>query len=213
MDLSSLRCVAASPPAAEDRLAAARAGSLQALGQLFEGFRRYLLLVANQALAADLQAKAGPSDLVQETFLQAQKNLAGFAGHTERDFLAWLHGILMNNVAALNRHYHGTRKRQVCREVPLPAKDATIDWSWPLPARAESPSWQASAKEEAESVQRALQHLPEQYLQVILMRNRDGCSFAAIGERMNRSENAARMLWVRAFKQLVQEMKGGHGEP
>jgi hypothetical protein len=59
---------------------AARAGSAEALGRLLEGCRAYLLLAANRQLDADLQAKGGPSDLVQETFLEAQKDFPPFQG-------------------------------------------------------------------------------------------------------------------------------------
>src|SRR5262249_25191343 len=52
------------------RLNAARAGSAQALGEALEACRGYLLQIARQELDADLQAKGGASDLVQETFLK-----------------------------------------------------------------------------------------------------------------------------------------------
>jgi RNA polymerase sigma-70 factor (ECF subfamily) len=48
----------------------ARKGSREALGRLLETCRPYLLLVANNELDRDLQAKAGASDLVQETFIE-----------------------------------------------------------------------------------------------------------------------------------------------
>jgi RNA polymerase sigma-70 factor (ECF subfamily) len=197
----------------EEKIAAARAGSATALGQLFETFRRYLLLVANRALDADLQAKVGASDLVQETFLQAQKAFGGFAGRTERDLVAWLHGILVNNIADLTRHYRHTAKRQVSLEVPLNAEDSSGNGPLGLAAPAESPSWQALTREENERLQEALQRLPEHYLRVIQLRNRDGQSFAAIGVQMNRTADAARMLWLRALKQLEQELEGGHDHP
>jgi RNA polymerase sigma-70 factor (ECF subfamily) len=197
----------------EEKIAAARAGSAKALGQLFETFRRYLLLVANRALDADLQAKVGASDLVQETFLQAQKAFGGFAGRTERDLVAWLHGILVNNIADLTRHYRHTAKRQVSLEVPLNLDDPSGDRAKGLAAQTESPSWQALSREEDERLQEALRRLPAHYLQVIQLRNRDGQSFAAIGAKMNRTADAARMLWLRALKQLQQELEGHHGQP
>jgi WD40 repeat protein len=61
-------------------LPAARAGSSEALGQALEICRGYLLRVANQGLNADLRAKGGASDLVQETFLEAQRDFGCFQG-------------------------------------------------------------------------------------------------------------------------------------
>src|SRR5262245_20956863 len=81
------------------RVQDAREGSSEALGQLLEGCRQYLLLVANQQLDPGLRDKLGPSDLVQETFLDAQQDFRHFHGHTEPELLAWLRRILLNNLA------------------------------------------------------------------------------------------------------------------
>src|SRR5262249_7550847 len=64
-------------------LAAARQGSVEALGQLLEVCRPYLLKVANDHLTADLRAKLGASDVVQEAFLEAQRDFGQFSGLTE----------------------------------------------------------------------------------------------------------------------------------
>ena len=69
---------------AVQRLAAARAGSREALGQILQACRGYLLLLAERELAPDLRAKGGASDLVQETFLEAQKDFAHFQVQVER---------------------------------------------------------------------------------------------------------------------------------
>src|SRR5262245_26207367 len=63
-------------------LPAARAGSSEALGQVLEACRGYLLLIAGQELEPALRAKGGASDLVQQTFLEAQRDFAGFHGTT-----------------------------------------------------------------------------------------------------------------------------------
>ena len=91
----------------------AAAGSPEALGSLLEMCRPYLLGVGNQQLEMDLQAKAGASDLVQETFLEAQRDFRGFHGGNEAELLAWLRQILLNNFANLRRHYRDTDKRDL----------------------------------------------------------------------------------------------------
>src|SRR5262249_46357722 len=94
-------------------LAAARAGSRADLGQALELGRKYLLLVAERELDADVQAKGGASDLVQETFLEAQRDFAQFRGTTEAELLAWLRQMLLHNIANFTRRYRGTGKRAV----------------------------------------------------------------------------------------------------
>ena len=53
-------------------------------------FRHYLLRIAEQELDPDLRAKGGASDLVQLTFLEAQRDFARFHGDTAAELRAWL---------------------------------------------------------------------------------------------------------------------------
>ena len=108
-------------------LAAARAGSHEALGQVLEACRGYLLLLARRELAPDLQAKGGASDLVQETFLEAQRDFASFRGDTEAELAGWLRQILLNNLATYSRHFRETAKRRLACEISLEAIAANSD--------------------------------------------------------------------------------------
>src|SRR5438094_9736562 len=80
-------------------LPAARAGSMEALGQALEEFRHYLLRIAEQELDPDLRAKGGASDLVQLTFLEAQRDFARFHGDTAAELRAWLRRLLVDTLA------------------------------------------------------------------------------------------------------------------
>jgi len=187
----------------EQLLQAARAGSTEALGRVFEGCRHYLLLVANEGLESDLHAKAGASDLVQDTFLEAQQAFIRFQGTSERDLLAWLRQILLHNLANFRRRYRQTEQRQAVREVSLDAADRLRGL---LQADASSPSSQAIRHEQAEALRQAIERLPEPYREVILLRHREQGSFEEIGRRLGRSPDAARMLWWRAFERLAEEL-------
>src|SRR6516162_7478128 len=100
-------------------LAEARTGSREALGQVLETFRGYLLLIANKEMGPELQAKGGGSDLVQDTFLEAQRDFANFHGDSPEELRAWLRRLLLNNVANFIRQYRERAKRDVRREVPI----------------------------------------------------------------------------------------------
>ena len=78
------RCPIPVPSSDVERwLPAARAGSSEALGQMLDAYRAYLLQIAGRELDTQLRAKAGASDLVQETLLEAFRDFAGFHGDTE----------------------------------------------------------------------------------------------------------------------------------
>lgn len=100
-------------------LTAALSGSKESLGQALEGCRGYLLHVAFQEMDPELLSKAGASDLVQETFLEAQRDFARFQGEDETALLAWVKAILKNNIANFTRQYKQTGKRSIEREVRL----------------------------------------------------------------------------------------------
>ena len=61
-------------------MAAARAGSREAMGRALEAAGDISLAVAEGELAPDLRVEGGASDLVQETFLEAQRDFARFRG-------------------------------------------------------------------------------------------------------------------------------------
>lgn len=189
-------------------LPAARAGSAEALGQLLETYRNYLLWIATRQLDPDLKAKGGASDLVQETFLKAQQHFNQFQGEGEGDLKAWLRQLLLNNVADFTRLYQQTAKRQVGREAPLQADSTGPDLAGEIAADTPSPSGEAIKQEQFRAIQEALARLPEDYRQVIVYRYHEERSFEDIGRLMNLTPNAARKLWVRAIKRLQQESAG-----
>jgi RNA polymerase sigma-70 factor (ECF subfamily) len=189
-------------------LSAARAGSPEALGQVLEGFRGYLLLIAQQEMDPQLQAKGGASDLVQETLVDAVGDFHRFNGTSEGALRAWLRQMLLHNVADFGRHYRDTDKRRVDREVHLEAGDSTVPPGDQLVADTLSPSRQAMADEQAQAIQRALERLPEDYRIVVRLRYQENQSFDEIARGMHLTPNAARKLWMRAVKRLRQESEG-----
>jgi RNA polymerase sigma-70 factor (ECF subfamily) len=191
----------------DSRIRAAQAGSVQALGELLEGCRQYLLLVANQELCHDLQAKVGASDLVQETFLEAQRGFELFKGRSHDELLAWLRQILRNNLRDAARSYLSSMKRDVHREIPFVEQDGSAAVSIKaLPDSSETPSWPVRRCEQAAAVRRCLERLSVDYRQVIVLRNLELKSFVEIGRMVGRSPDAIRKLWGRAVQALVAEM-------
>jgi RNA polymerase sigma-70 factor (ECF subfamily) len=196
------------PEDAEGLLAAARAGSPEALGRALDEFRNYLLAIATRDLDPALRAKGGASDLVQETLLGACRDFAQFRGSTADEFRAWLRQILHNQVAMFGRRFRDTGRRDVGREVALAADDSAGPG---LAAGIETPSAEVSARERDEALRLAVERLPPDYRRVLLLRFQDGRSFEEIGEAMGLTANAARKLWLRAVKRL--QTGGGPGPP
>jgi RNA polymerase sigma-70 factor (ECF subfamily) len=198
-----------SKPANESaqRLSAARAGSLEALGQALEACRGYLLLIAQRELGPQLQAKGGASDLVQETLLEACRDFARFQGDSEAELLQWLRRLLLNNLADFTRLYRDTDKRQFEREVALEAGDSSAERGGGLAAALPSPSGEAMAHEQAAAIQRVLERLPDDYRRVIVLRYQEERSFEEIGRLLDLTANAARKLLLRAVERAQRELE------
>jgi RNA polymerase sigma-70 factor (ECF subfamily) len=183
-------------------LPAARAGCSEALGELLNSCRGYLLLVAEHELDPQLRARCGASDLIQETLLDAVSAFDRFQGDSAEELRKWLRRLLLNNLVSFTRRYRDTSKRQVGREVSLDAGERSH--VGPV-ADNPSPSQQAIAHEQVEAIQMALERLPEDYRLVILLRYQEEQSFEDIGRLLELTPNAARKLWLRALKRLQQE--------
>ncbi len=185
-------------------IAEAREGSTAALGRLLEAFRKYLLLAANSDLDSHLRPKAGASDLVQETFCEAQRDFDQFRGLTEQELVAWLKGILTHRLANHVRHY-GTRMRDVQLEVPL-----DLDTHRALEALGTPASVFAKrkgARHDETRLYMALARLSALQRRVVERRTWQRAPFAEIGAEMGITADAARKHWSRAVQRLQQELR------
>ena len=199
------------PPMSDDRdqtdwLNAARAWVAQALGQAADGCRRYLLGIAEKELDDDLRQKGGASDLVQETFMDAQKLFPRFEGKSEEEWLAWLRQLLLHNMGGFTRKYR-TRKRSARLEKPFDGPSPSAALGNQLPANVGTPSAVVRGAEDNAALERAMQDLSEEYRHVLCLRYENDLTFEEIGQRMDRTANAARKLWVRAIHELQLRMK------
>ncbi len=197
----------AGPPNPEKLLADARRGSVGCLGSLLELYRNYLHLLARTQIDLHLQSRANPSDLVQETFLEATRDFGDFRGSTETELLAWLRRILVHNLATLVEQQVLAQKRSVRREVSLGGALADLERSSAhfeagLAGSLTSPSVRAERRERAAILADQLARLPADYREVIVLRNLESLPFDEVGRRMGRTSGAVRMLWLRALDRL-----------
>jgi RNA polymerase sigma-70 factor (ECF subfamily) len=191
----------------EQLLTRARGDDRRALGQLLEMFRAYLKLLARIQINRRLQGKMDASDIVQETFLQAQRNFSQFRGTTEAEMMAWLRTILVSQIKMLIRRY-GTGKRDAHLEQEL---DREMERSsqgllGSVVAPVSSPSQQASRREHAVILAEALNGLRPDYREVIILRHFEEKSFPDIARRMGQTVDAVKNKWARAIKQLRQKL-------
>ena len=188
----------------------ARAGDAATLGRLLELYRRYLALLARVQIGHRLQGKVDASDIVQETFLEAHRNFPRFRGTSEGELVRWLRQILAANLADLLRRYLGAQGRDVRleREIEDAFDRSSVLLDRGLVAPQSSPSQQAARREQAVLLADALDQLPDDYRDVLVLRHLEGLTFPQVAARMGRSLDSVEKLWMRGLARLRQIMGG-----
>jgi RNA polymerase sigma-70 factor (ECF subfamily) len=173
----------------------------------FEKYRSYLLLLARLQLDKRWHARIDPSDLVQQTLLEAHAKWHQL-GTENAELAAWLRKALANNLADALRAM-ARAKRNIARERSL---DAALDASsaclagW-LAADQSSPSTRAARNEDLLLLADALTRLPELQREAIVLHHLQGRSLNDTARRLDRSDSATAGLLHRGLKKLRELMR------
>jgi RNA polymerase sigma-70 factor (ECF subfamily) len=178
-------------------------GEAESRDRALEQYREYLGMLARVQLDPRLRDKLDPSDVVQQTLLDAHRKQDQFRGQTEAERAAWLRQILARNLVDALRTF-GRAKRDVARERSLEAaweQSSQRLEAW-LAAEQSSPSQKLQRHEQAVQLADALAKLPEAQREALVLQNWHGWSLAEIGQHMGRSPAAVAGLLKRGLKQL-----------
>ena len=180
----------------------------------FQQYRSYLYLLARSHIGPRHRARIDPSDVVQQTLLDAHRKGSQFRGSTDSERLAWLKQILANNLADAVRGL-ARAKRDINRERPLAANvddSFTRAEGW-LAAVQSSPSQQAVRSEELLSLADALTNLPVPQREAIVLHHLQGLPLAEVGKQLEKSPAAVAGLLHRGLKRLKELMSGESNPP
>jgi RNA polymerase sigma-70 factor (ECF subfamily) len=194
-------------------IALAQGGDAAARERLFALYRSYLIMLARSQVQRRLQGKVDASDLAQDALLEAHKGFASFRGKTSPELAAWLREILAHRLSRSVRHFFETKRRDAALERSLAVEldNASSMMERGLAAADASPSQIAAQQETSLVLADALEALPDDYRQVILLRNFQGLPFADVAEAMGRSVDSVEKLWVRGLGKLRQVVGERHG--
>lgn len=175
-------------------LSRVRAGDAEAREALCARFLPLLRRWARGRLPQGVRDLAETDDLVQVALLRALDRVEGFEARREGAFLAYLRRILMNLV---RDEIRGHQRRPTRTSLEETGADAPL-------ARVE----QEVGFETLASYERALESLPEQQREAVMLKVEFGYTYdeiaAAIGSP---SRDAARMMVTRAIALVAAEMR------
>jgi RNA polymerase sigma-70 factor (ECF subfamily) len=137
-------------------------------------------------------------DVTERTFVAALAAIDGFRDEGAT-FRAWLFRIAHNQLANALR----SRQRHEAASLEFVAEPRTLA----------DPAGLLSLAEDARGLRRALDELPDDRRQVVVLRFVDGLSAREIGAVLGRSEGAVRVLQHRALRQLAAKLATGRDRP
>ena len=173
-----------------------------------ESYRDYLRLLARLQLDPRLRSKLDPSDVVQNTMVQATKALEQFRGKTPEEELAWLRKILARELARAVRDL-GREKRDIHREQSLEhALDESSKRLEHFLADGQStPSERAERNEQVFLLASALVTLPDRQRQAVEFHYFDQLSLPEISAILGCSDKAVGGLLHRGLVKLRETLE------
>lgn len=182
-------------PATVDLLQRAKAGSSEAVNLLYERCGGRLLSYIRLRMGRELRARLESGDILQATFLKSLTHLHQLGASETGSLMAWLARIADNEIRD-RVDYQQRQRRDAAREVPIEDEGA-------FRAAGRSALTQIILDEEALRLEEALDSLSPAHREAILLRKFEELSFAEIGRRVGKSEDACRMLLARAMTALT----------
>jgi RNA polymerase sigma factor (sigma-70 family) len=173
----------------------ALAGSPEALNALYEGCAARLLAYVRLRLGRDLRARLESRDILQAAMVKSLEHLHELKAENTGSLMGWLARIADNEIRD-RADYHQRQRRDAARETP-------IDDDVPVAAITRSALSRIILDERAQQLEQAIDELSPAHREVILLRKFEELSFPDIARRLEKSEDACRMLLARAMTALT----------
>jgi RNA polymerase sigma-70 factor (ECF subfamily) len=182
-------------------LAQIRGGDTAAFDQLFSMHRAALRRFVVLRLDPRVQARLDPSDVVQETQIEAYRRMDDFMRRRPMPFATWLRKTAYDRLLKLRRFHVETARRSVVRETGLPDRSSLLLAGRLLDPRS-SPSQHLARSDTACRVRQAVAQLSETDREVLLMRNVEELPYREIGCILDLDAQVVRQRYGRALLRL-----------
>jgi RNA polymerase sigma-70 factor (ECF subfamily) len=173
-------------------------GDAEAFGEIVRRWERRIFALAYGMLGREDDAR----DATQETFLAAFRNLRGFRG--EAKVSSWLHRI------AVNQCISRQRRTKVRSESALEDEQEKQANTFAMPA-SYSPAHVAEGRQETIAVRRAINGLPIELRQVVVMKEFEELTFREIADALDLPLSTVKSRLYTALKQLQMRLQKFEG--
>jgi RNA polymerase sigma-70 factor (ECF subfamily) len=169
-------------------------GEREALDQLLDRHRDRLRQMIAVRMDRRLSARVDPSDIVQETFVEAARKLPEYAGELRSPFYLWLRQLAWRRLLDLSRKHISAGCRSVenqAEQGPL-TEESAMQLAARLVASQTSPSQHVQRKELRSRVRAALTRLEPSDQEVLVLRYLEELSAREIASILGITERAVR---------------------
>ena len=169
-------------------------GDAEAFGEIVRRWERRIFALTYGMLGREEDAR----DATQETFLAAFRNLRGFRG--EAKVSSWLHRI------AVNQCISRQRRTRIRGESALEEEHENQASAFATPA-SYSPVRVAEGRQETIAVRRAINSLPIELRQVVVMKEFEELTFQEIADALGLPLSTVKSRLYTALKQLQMRLQ------
>jgi RNA polymerase sigma-70 factor (ECF subfamily) len=190
-------------PDTDHLLASVQQGDVAARGRLLERHRPRLRRMVALRLDRRLAARVDPSDVVQETLLEAAARLDDYLRDRPIPFYPWVRRLAAGRLAdAYRRHVRAGRRSVEREESPGLPGDSALELADRLLARQSGPGTRISRAERRDAIRAALDRLPDRDREVLVLRFLEDLSTLEAAAVLGVGEGAVKMRVVRALERL-----------
>jgi len=184
--------------ATQGLLARAQGGDRAAYEALFSRVRDRLDIYVRCRLGG-LRAKLDPADVVQDVYLQAHRSFGKLQSDSAAAFGAWLYRIADHTLSRLRDH-HAAQKRGAGAST---RGESALGLA---PAHAGGPSTENVQREARERLVTAIQGLPEDQREVLILRHLQELTLAEVAARTGSSTSSVARLQEKAQQRLAKRL-------
>jgi RNA polymerase sigma-70 factor, ECF subfamily len=180
-------------------------GDQVARQQVLVHYQERLRIMIRLRMDHRLAARVDPSDIVQETMLEAVQKLSDYLRRRPLPFYPWLRQLAWERLIDLHRRHVRAQKRSVrreeCRGPPLP-NSSVQELADRLMAHGSTPSARLKRLELRTRVKLALSQLSEADREVLVLKHLEQLSTAEIAAILQITEGAFYTRHLRALERL-----------
>lgn len=158
----------------------AKAGDNEAFSELVSEFERFVYNTACRVLSASGASLEAAEDIAQDAFIKAWRSLSMFRG--DCSFSTWLFRITVNTARDSIRS--ASRRASVSLTKFSDDPEDGEEWDVPLTSGDTIPEDSLLRKEQIIGIRRAIEALPEEQRQVVVMRDIHELSYQTIADTL-----------------------------